>query len=262
MIPPASASPSPNLRPILPLRARFRIAARLVAMFALLLACVPLFYVWRLGRRPHNPWPQRFLRGIARLAGIHVTVIGRLQKTGAILLSNHVSWIDIPAMAGATGTAFVAHDGLASVPLLRWLCSMNDTVFVARHDRRSVAQQVAQVREAIRDTGALAIFPEGTTANGAALLPFKSSLLSALDPLPAGVTVQPVWLDYGVEAPGIAWVGDEPGLANFLRILARPCPIHLTLHLLPPLTGEALANRKTMAAAARAAIELEMGKAP
>jgi 1-acyl-sn-glycerol-3-phosphate acyltransferase len=131
---------------------------------------------------------------------------------------------------------------------------MNDTVFIARHDRGSVARQVELVRAAIRDTGALTIFPESTTSDGHGLLPFKSSLLAALDPLPEGLVVQPVWLDYGAEGADIAWIGVEPGLDNFLRLAARWRPIRLTIHLLPPLTGAALANRKTIAAAASGAI--------
>ena len=222
-------------------------------MLLLLLVCVPLFYIWRLGRG-RNPWPRIFLAGIARLAGVRVIVSGQPVVRGTFLLANHVSWIDIPAIASATGAAFVAHDGLAGVPLLRWLCEMNETVFVARHDRSTIARQIAQVREAIRDTGSLTIFPEGTTGDGTTLLPFKSSLLSALDPLPEGIVVRPVLLDYGAEAADIAWVGEEPGLENFQRILARGRPVTLTVHLLPPLTGEALANRKTITAAARDAL--------
>ena len=222
-------------------------------MLLLLLVCVPLFYIWRLARG-RNPWPRIFLAGIARLAGVRVIVSGQPVVRGTFLLANHVSWIDIPAIANATGAAFVAHDGLAGVPLLRWLCEMNETVFVARHDRSTIGRQIAQVREAIRDTGSLTIFPEGTTGDGTTLLPFKSSLLSALDPLPEGIVVRPVLLDYGAEAADIAWVGEEPGLENFQRILARGRPVTLTVHLLPPLTGEALANRKTITAAARDAL--------
>jgi 1-acyl-sn-glycerol-3-phosphate acyltransferase len=235
-----------------------RIIVRVLAMLALLLVCVPLYYVWRLARA-HNPWPRIFLGGIGWIAGVNLRikgerVHGKQAKKGAFLLANHVSWIDIPAITAASGAAFVGHDGLASMPVLRWLCAMNDTVFVARHDRASIQLQVAQVREAIRDTGALAIFPEGTTSDGTGLLPFKSSLLSALDPVPPGIAVQPVLLDYGHEAADIAWVGEEHGLDNFKRILARSRAVNLTLHFLAPLDGAALTNRKTMAAAAREAM--------
>jgi lyso-ornithine lipid O-acyltransferase len=233
------------------------VGLRLAAMLGWLGLCLLLYHLWRILRQ-RNPWARRFLGGIAWIAGVDVTVIGTPARHGAVLLANHVSWIDIPAMASTSGTAFVAHDGLAAVPLLRWLCRMNDTVFVARHDRTSVAAQVAQVRDALndssRDTGPLAIFPEGTTNDGGHLHPFKSSLLSAFDPLPPGIVVQPLWLDYGVEAADIAWVGEEHGLDNFLRILSRWRPIALTVHFLGPLTGAELTNRKTMAAAARDAI--------
>jgi 1-acyl-sn-glycerol-3-phosphate acyltransferase len=222
-------------------------------MLLLLIACVLLYYLWRLaGRR--NPWPRIFLGGIAWIAGVDLRVTGQREGRGTFLLANHVSWIDVPAIASATGSAFVGHSGLAAIPLLRWLCRMNDTVFVARHDRASVASQIAQLREAIRDSRALTIFPEGTTGDGTELLPFKSSLLSALDPVPEGVAVQPVWLDYGPQVANIAWVGDEHGTDNFMRILARRTPVALTVHFLPPLADEALANRKAMAAAARTAI--------
>jgi 1-acyl-sn-glycerol-3-phosphate acyltransferase len=241
---------------------KFRIAVRLAAMAAWLAACVPFHCLWRLGVRwpgtAHHhrprPWPRLFLGGICWIAGVEITLAGEAPRDGAFLLANHVSWIDVPALAGASGTAFVAHDGLAGVPLLRWLCSLNDTIFIARHDRASVQQQIEQVRGAAGRNGALTIFPEGTTGDGNTLLPFKSSLLSALDPLPQGVTIQPVLLDYGPEAAGIAWAGDESGLDNFLRILARGRSVALTVQFLAPLTGEALTNRKTIAAAARVAI--------
>ena len=236
-----------------PLLGWLRISVRVLGMTALLLACIPLYYLWKLFT-PHNPWPRLFLHGVTRLAGVRLRVVGEKVHRGAFLLANHVSWIDIPAIAGTTGSAFVGHDGLAAMPLLKWLCELNDTVFVARHDRTSVAMQVQAVRTALSDTGALTVFPEGTTSDGTGLLPFKSSLISALEPLPDGIAVQPVLLDYGPEAAAVAWVGDEHGLDNFLRILARRRPVNLTLRFLPVLGGAELTNRKTIAAAARAAM--------
>ncbi len=222
-------------------------------MCAWLIVCVALYYLFHLFTR-HNPAPRWFLAGINWLSGVKLRVHGEKVRRGAFLLVNHVSWIDIPALAAITGAAFVGHDGLASMPVLKWLCAMNDTVFVARHDRASVAAQVEAVRTALSDTGALAVFPEGTTSDGTGLLPFKSSLLSALEPLPPGIAVQPVLLDYGCEAADIAWVGEEHGLHNLLRILARGRPVRLDVHFLPVLEGAALTNRKTIAAAAREAL--------
>ena len=160
------------------------------------------------------------------------------------------------ALAAASRTAFVAHSGLTVSAALKWLCEQNGTVFISRHRRHTVAEQVGQVRDALGERR-LTIFPEGTTNDGRELLPFKSALLSAVGSLPAGIPVQPVALVYD-EAEDVAWVGAEPGMRNAMTILSRTRPVHLTIRFLRPLLGPALADRKAMAAAARAAIADEL----
>jgi 1-acyl-sn-glycerol-3-phosphate acyltransferase len=241
----------------IPASGQLRIAIRVAAMAAALAICVTFYLLWTLAPA-RNPWPRIFLGWIGRISGLRLRIAGRPGVGRLLILANHISWLDIPALTAATGTSFVAQDGLAAVPLLKWLCEMHHTVFVARHDRTGVAQQVAALRQALAATGTITIFPETTTSDGHTLLPFKSSLLAALDPLPPGITVQPVWLDYGKQSASIAWVGVEAGLDNFKSVAARAQPIELTVHFLEPLIGEALTNRKTMTTAAREAIEQAM----
>ena len=207
-----------------------------------------------LGRR--DLVPPLFLGVLARIAGVRTRVIGQPLK-GALLLGNHVSWIDILVLAGASRTAFVAHAGLSDHPALAWLCLQNDTLFITRDQRGTVADQVAQVVERLGDRR-LTIFPEATTGDGRTLLPFRSSLLSAVERLPREIPVQPFALDFE-EAEAIAWVGDEPGMDNFRKIMARTRPIFLTIRFLEPLSGAELANRKTMAAAAQARVAAALG---
>lgn len=197
--------------------------------------------------------PPLFLAIMGRAAGLRVRTVGA-PKSGALLLANHVSWLDILALAGTSQARFVAHSGLMDHGALKWLCDQNDTVFITRHRRHSVTEQVEQVRGALSHRP-LAIFPEGTTNDGTDLLPFKSSLLASVEQLAHEVPVQPVALDYGGAAAEIAWFGDEPGMANVNRILARPGRVELTIRFLDPLAGDALTNRKTMTAAAQEAIE-------
>lgn len=237
------------------------VALRTVSLLIHLLVCIPVYLMFGPFTQ-HNPAARIFMAGVSRILGLKITIDGPRPSRGAFLVANHISWLDIPALTAMTGTAFVAHDGLAQFAWLRWLGSLNDTVFVARHDRASVARQVEQVRMAIRDTGALTIFPEGTTGNGMALLPFKSSLLSALSPVADGIAVIPVWVDYGPGAPEIAWFGTETGKDNFLKIAARRSPIPVTIHFLEPLDSSRLADRKTISAAAQAAIAKAMGSKP
>ncbi|WP_234035107.1 lysophospholipid acyltransferase family protein [Aurantiacibacter sediminis] len=230
-------------------------ALRLLLMLVLLIVCVPLHYLWKL-LGLDRMWPRMFLTGVGFAAGLNLSKKGK-RVPGALLLSNHVSWMDILALSHAANSAYVAHDGLAQFGLLKWLCEMNETIFVARHRRTSVGEQTDAIRAALDHGGTLTLFPEGTTSDGTDLLPFKSSLLGALEPLPEGATVQPVLLAYE-DVPHVSWVGDEPGLDNFKRILARLKPVRLTVHFLPPLSGDELKNRKTMTAAAQEAIHEAM----
>ncbi|WP_241233498.1 lysophospholipid acyltransferase family protein [Altericroceibacterium xinjiangense] len=211
--------------------------------------CVSAHLVARAFRKP-DLVPPVFLAGLGRIAGLRLRVEGT-PCPRSLLLANHVSWLDIPALAATVRAVFIAHEGLAGQPVLKWLCEQNRTVFIARSRRGTVGEQVEQVRAAF-GTRPLVIFPEGTT--GDALLPFRSSLLAAIDPLPQGTSVQPVLLAYE-DVQEIAWVDGEPGIANARRILSRRRPVRLTVHFLEPLSGPALASRKTIAAAAREAIE-------
>ncbi len=197
--------------------------------------------------------PPRFLTLIGWIAGLRIRVEGQPVPGRVLLIANHVSWLDILALAGRARTAFVAQGGLAAHPVLKWLCDQNGTVFIARERRSTVTEQVAQVRAALAERR-LAIFPEGTTSDGREMLPFKSALLSAVFEVGSSVSIQPVALDYE-EAPDIAWLTGEAGLANVRRILARSRPIRLTIHFLDPLSGKALADRKAMAVSARKAID-------
>jgi 1-acyl-sn-glycerol-3-phosphate acyltransferase len=230
-----------------------RVWVRALALVVTLVGCLGL-YALMVPLAGRNPAPRLFLSAVLRIVGGRLTVTGNHVRAPSVLVANHLSWIDIPALAAASGTAFVAHEGLADHPLMRFLCRLNRTVFIARSDRASVAGQVDQVREGLRETGLLTLFPEGTTGDGPELLPFKSSLLAAVAGSADDAEIRPVWIDYGALAEQIAWAGDEPGLDNARRILARAGRFDVTVHFLPPLTPEQRRDRKTIAAAAHDAI--------
>ncbi|MEH3157794.1 MAG: lysophospholipid acyltransferase family protein [Sphingomonas taxi] len=233
--------------------ANLRLAGRLVALVGALAGALLLHGLWRLVRLP-SPWPRLFLGLVARIVGARVRVVGTPLRRNVVFLANHLSWIDILAIAGATGSAFVAKAELRGVPLVGWLCTLNRTLFVSREDRLQVAGQIARLRDAIGGGWAVTIFPEGTTGDGTTLLPFKAALLAALDPPPPGLRVQPVRIDYGTATGELAWVGDEPGGAHALRVLRRRGTFPVTLHLLAPFDPAALGGRKAIAAEARARI--------
>jgi len=230
-----------------------RIAVRGLAIILILIPLVVLHYVWRTVRIP-SPWPRYFLGWTGWIAGARARKSGTNVRRDVVFISNHISWIDILVIAGASGSAFVAKAEIRDAPVVGWLSTLNRTVFVSREDRAGVAEQIARLREALTDTWSVTIFPEGTTDDGLSLLPFKSSLLKILEPPPPGVVVQPLLLDYGAIGPEIGWLGKESGANNALRVLARPGSFRVGVEFLTPFSPEDFVGRKAIAAEARARI--------
>ena len=231
-----------------------RLTARAIGLVALLLVFVPLHYLYRFFSYG-SPFPMLFLRYAARVCGARVEVVGTHLKRDVFFVANHISWIDILALAGASGTAFVAKAELAEAPVVGWLASLNRTVFVKREHRMGVAEQINALKEALVDNWSVTVFPEGTTTDGQSLLPFKTSMLSVLEPPPPGVLVQPVILDYGPVAEWIGWIGEEGGVNNAKRILSRKGSFKVALHYLKPFSPEDFKGRKAISIEARRRIE-------
>jgi len=230
------------------------ITCRIFLLVAALLVLLPLHYLWR-AVRYGSPFPKMFLWFAARVCGAKVVMRGVPLRRDVFFVANHVSWIDILALAGASGTAFVAKKEVDDTPVIGWLARINRTVFVSREDRSGVAAQINALREALADNWSVTVFPEGTTTDGQSLLPFKTPLLRVLEPPPPGVLVQPVLLDYGRHAEWIGWVGVESGIANALRVLARPGSFRLEVHFLEPFSPQDIPGRKAIAAECRVRIE-------
>ncbi len=227
-----------------------RIYIRAAGMIAVLLPCLLGHGLWRLFRLG-SPWPRFFLGSVARIAGARVTRHGTPMRRDVVYVSNHVSWLDILAIAGQSGSAFVAKAELEAAPVVGWLASLNRTIYVSREDRGGVAEQIDRLREALTELWSVTIFPEGTTNDGKTLLPFKSSLLKILEPPPEGVVVQPLMLDYGAVGPEISWLGAERGKHNALRVMARPGTFPVGVHFLEAFRPADFPGRKAISAESR-----------
>lgn len=229
-----------------------RFGLRLAALAFLFLFYVPPHLVSRRLLRGSR-WPQRFLRHAALIIGVRPRIEGRSLTPRSLIIANHVSWLDILVLGGWTGTAFVAKEELRLTPLIGWIADQNRTLYIDRSARRNSHEQVRRIADALHHPQPLTLFPEGTTGCGRRLLPFRSTLMEAVIPVAATVTVRPVALDYGELAGLVGWHGGEPGLANFRRLLGHRGRIPVTIRLLDPL--QRAQDRKTLAALARRSIE-------
>ncbi len=233
---------------------------RLAGVALWLLPCLLLHGAWRLFGLT-SPWPRLFLRGAAAACGVRIDIAGPRQISNVLYIANHLSWLDILVVAGRTGSAFVAKADMAPWPVIGWLATLNNSVYVQREARLDVGAQANAIGSALRTGQPLTLFPEGTTNDGISLLPFRSSLIAAVAPPPHGVAIQPLAIDYGADAADIAWTGTEAFGTNAMRVLSRPGRIRAQLHFLAPLNAEDFDHRKAITAHSREAIAKQLGLA-
>jgi 1-acyl-sn-glycerol-3-phosphate acyltransferase len=231
-----------------------RIAVRATAFAVWFLICAPP-HLFRVFVGLPSPWPRRFLKGGARALGARVRVHGAPVGPHALLLSNHVSWLDILILGGETGCAFVSKDNLGH-GFIHWVADQNGTVYVRREHVKGAKDQAIALAKALEGQRPVAVFPEGTVGSGAHLLPFRSTLLEAANYASREVNLRPVAIDYGAAAPDIAWY-QEPVIGNIKRVLGYKGSLNVDVHLLPPLDRSG--DRKRLTAQARDAIAKKLG---
>jgi lyso-ornithine lipid O-acyltransferase len=231
------------------LRAAWRVAG-VIAGFGF---CVPFHYLWKLtGAR--SPWPRIFLGWTARRSGLRVTVVGRPLPANALYVANHLSWLDIFAIGGASPAIFVAKSDVKDQRVFGWASSLNDCIYINRDVRSTVLGQADDLREGLVAGRAVCLFPEGTTGAGDGVLPFRPSLFASLYPPIPGLMVQPVAVDFGPRTDDAAWIGDEDYGVNLARMLGRPGHLPVTLRFLDPIDPAEAGDRKRTAFLAREAI--------
>ena len=161
--------------------------------------------------------PARRMRIVGRWSAQMLAVLGiALQTSGSarsgpvLFVSNHVSWLDILAINAVQPVRFVSKADVRRWPFIGWMVACGGTLFIERERKRDALRVVHQVAEALRAGEMVAVFPEGTTADGHALLPFHANLLQAA--IATEVAVQPVALRYSdrrhAVSPAAAYVGD------------------------------------------------------
>lgn len=154
---------------------------------------------------------------------IKLIVNGQPPQAGPVLLvSNHISWLDIAVMHAARHCRFVSKADVKRWPVVGSLASGAGTLFIERESRRDAKRMVSHMAECLEQGEILAIFPEGTTGDGAQVLPFHANLLQAA--IAAQAPVQPVALHFVDAATGAmsfapCYIGDDTLVQSLWRTL-------------------------------------------
>lgn len=231
-----------------------------------LLTTLPLMlvqYVFlRFGMKQAKTLPHAYHKALCKLLGIRMHVSGNFDATKpTLLVSNHVSWLDITVLSAVAPVCFVAKADIAGWPFVSWLAKLQRSVFVDRTRRTLVKDKAGEIAQRLAQGDTIVLFAEGTSGDGNRVLPFKSSLFSAASIAPGeaseiGAVVRTVTLTYthlhGLpilrhERPRIAWYGDMDMLSHAWQVL-KSGPIDVQIRIGEPVALEDLRDRKKLAA--------------
>ncbi|MCW5669947.1 MAG: 1-acyl-sn-glycerol-3-phosphate acyltransferase [Hydrogenophaga sp.] len=153
-------------------------------------------------------WTRRMLL----ILGVELVVEGTPPEHGPLLqVANHMSWLDILVMNAARPSRFISKADAEHWPLLGSLITGAGTLYLERGSRRAAMRMVHHMAERLALGDILTVFPEGTTGDGRALLPFHANLLQAA--IAARAPVLPIALRFvqresGEPHPAPVFVGD------------------------------------------------------
>ena len=162
-----------------------------------------------------------WLKRVCRIFDLELQVTGSCPHTRALLVANHVSWLDIPVLASLSHTSFLSKDGIRRWPVIGWFAASSGAVFIRRG--KGEAQQVAEaIAHRLSGDRQLTIFPEGTTSNGRQVRNFFPRLFSAA--ITTATPVVPVTLRYEMDGKldGLApFIDGQHFLRNLFGLLGR-----------------------------------------
>ena len=160
------------------------------------------------------------------------------EQHAALIVSNHLSYLDIVIIASVLPTLFVAKKEVRHWPMLGWLARLGGTIFVDRSLFRGGIAAATEIVRTLQSNVRVHIFPEGTSSSGERVLPFKPSLFAAA--LEAHVPIQPVTIQYfkingepfsDGNRDTVCWYGNMKFVEHFFRFLnCKKISASVTIH--------------------------------
>lgn len=173
--------------------------------------------------REHNAeWLHRCCARALLRFGVELSVQGNAPTHG-LIVSNHLSYLDILAFSAALPCVFVSKAEVADWPIIGRFADQAGTIFVRREKQGDGPRANASIAECLRKGVRVVLFPEGTTTNGEHILRFHSTMLRpAID---AGEIITPAAIRYeledGVFENEVCWWGNLPLAPHLLNLLGK-----------------------------------------
>jgi len=242
-----------------------RIAVVGVAIGAITAALIPFQWIAvRFSLPARRRIPVLYHRMVCALLDVRVAVIGkRIEERPLLIVSNHVSWLDISVITSVCPVVFVAKHEVADWPFFGLLARLQRSVFVDRTRRHKTPDANSAIAQRLADGDPVVLFGEGTSSDGNRVLPFRTALIgSARDALAQAEHVRRVWIQplslaytglLGMplgrqHRPIVAWYGDFRLWPHLLGV-ARRGGIDVVLTWGEPIAFDESSDRKAVARA-------------
>lgn len=209
--------------------------------------------------------PKLYWGGMCAILGLQTRFAGAIAQPTrdgrpVVYVSNHSSWLDILVLGGKLDACFTAKQEVGTWPLIGTIARLGRTVYI-RRQRASTGRERDDMRARLAAGDNLILFPEGTTSDGARVLPFRSAFLSIAE-LPVTADgkppiVQPVSIVYDRLAglptgratrPIFAWYGDMDIASHYWQ-LAQYHGMRASVLMHAPLDPRDFPDRKALAQA-------------
>ncbi|KAB2953965.1 MAG: 1-acyl-sn-glycerol-3-phosphate acyltransferase [Thermoanaerobaculia bacterium] len=210
------------------LRAAARLTGAVVTTVPCYLAALVggwlLWFSPRTCARWHGRVFQAWSRTLCRILAVRVGVTGPAPEPPFVLVSNHVSYLDILVLGTRLPCVYVAKAEIDEWPVFGAMCRAVNTIFIDRKAKRDVTRVMKEMEGMLAAHQGIVVFAEGTSGAGDAVLPFRSSLLDL--PARLGRPVHWAAISYGLPEGSppahlsVTWWGDMPLLPH-VRALAR-----------------------------------------
>jgi 1-acyl-sn-glycerol-3-phosphate acyltransferase len=239
----------------------FRLLLLVAHLFAGLLTCALVFPLTSAAGREVciRRWSARLLKLCrVRVAVDHAPGVEPAPR--ALIVANHISWLDIFVINTRHPCRFVAKSDIRDWPMIGWLCEKTGTIFISRGRVRDVRRIYEGLVASLHAGERVAFFPEGTTVAQGTVLPFHANLFEAA--IEAEVAVQPYALRYtdagGKPHAAVDFIGDINFLQSLLMVVRAG---GITAHLipLPPIATTGAPHRRDLANAAHESIATALG---
>lgn len=173
---------------------------------------------------------QWWARRLCRLVGVRIQIEGEIAPPPALLVANHVSWLDIPCVLAAADATFVAKREVAAWPAIGPMAARAGTIFLSRGSRHGASTAADQMTWRLASRQSVVFFPEATTSDGSLVRPFYARLFQAA--IRTRSPVQSVALRYfGLDGPSrvAPFIGDDDLLRHLWTLLGEEQIVaHLT----------------------------------